>query len=289
MIYNNIMAQIRIRDFFEIENKIYAVISNEPFAGYLRYVRFNNVLKKVPGEIFIPENFNFKFYSARERAREIYQKNFNELDEFEKKIYKLIDLFSKKINEIGVTGSALLKCYNENSDIDICFYNYKDFELARKIIKKELEKENNTKIIKNLNEEQFAALYKKRIYNNELNFDEFVWHEKRKFNKGIIDNTRFDILLCEWTKIDFSLKFDKNIKIMGKVIDEKSFSFPTYFKVEDINDRKIYEIFSYTHTYTGQAFKNEYVEVCGKKEKEKNLILIGSDRKAINEYIKVIA
>ncbi|MFN3528202.1 MAG: adenosylhomocysteinase, partial [Candidatus Altarchaeaceae archaeon] len=57
-------------------------------------------------------------------------------------------------------------------------------------IRKEFE---NNGIIKNLSDEQFKELYKKRIYCNELSYEEFVWHEKRKFNKGSIDDTRFDI------------------------------------------------------------------------------------------------
>jgi len=61
------MIKLSIRDFFELNNKIYVVISNEPIAGYLRYERLDNQLKKVPGEIFIPKKLDFKVYSAKER------------------------------------------------------------------------------------------------------------------------------------------------------------------------------------------------------------------------------
>jgi len=220
-----------------------------------------------------------------------FTKKFCELDEFEKKIYDLALLFSKKvpIENIGVTGSALLKCYTVNSDIDMCFYNYDEFEIARNIIKEELK--NNEGKIKNLNEEQIYALYKKRIHNNELTYEEFKFHEKRKFNKASIRNTRFNILLCEYVKLDLNLEFNEDIKIFGKVIDERAFSFPAYYKIK--NNNGIYEILCYTHTYTGEVFKDEYVEVRGKTLKDKsltkgkNLILIGTNREAINEYIKL--
>lgn len=283
--------KLHVRDFFETNNKIYAVISNKPIVGYLRYeiMKKNNErkLKKVPGKIFIPKNFE-KAYIAKERVKEILrQKN---LDEFERKIYDLLTLFSRKIpiTHIGVTGSSLLKCWTKNSDIDICFYNYNEFEIARNIIMEELNKENSK--IKNLNDEQYKALYKKRILNNELKYTEFVWHEKRKFNKASIENTRFDILLCEDTKFDLNLKFYENIKIFGKIIKERGFSFPAYYEISNENNNENYKILCYTHTYTGQAFKGEYVEVSGRlcESQDKRFVIIGTNREAINEYIKVV-
>ena len=68
-----------------------------------------------------------------------------------------------------------------------------------------------------------------------------------------------------------------------------AFDSPSIYRVE-YGDERINEVLSYTHTYAGQAFKGEEIEVCGFLEegaRGKCRVVVGTTREAPDEYIKV--
>lgn len=278
--------QINHRDFIEKDSKFYAVLSTNPLICSLRYIKTDGIIKKVDGGIFIFNDVgDVKIFSARERLREIIK---HQSDAYEKDVYDLAKFLSNfvSIKDLGVSGSGLIKCYRDDSDIDFVVYGRKNFEIARNAIKQSIL---NNGIIKDLNPEQWKGVYEKRIFGNELTYDEFLWHEKRKFNKGTINNRKFDLLLSDDVKINLNFKKIKKIKKTGRVIKADPFSYPAYYEI--INNKEISKILCWTHTYIGQAFEGEDIEVSGMLEENSDgdeIIIVGTSRKAIGEYIKVI-
>jgi len=103
------------------------------------------------------------------------------------------------------------------------------------------------------------------------------------------------------------------VKKTGRVVKANPFSYPAYYEILDDITHEITKILCWTHTYVGQAFEGENVEVCGMLEEINNgtdsnnngtdinnngtdinetdyekFIIVGTSRKAIGEYIKVI-
>ncbi len=277
------------RDFIEKDSKFYAVLSTNPLVCSLRYAQTDGSLKKVDGGIVVIDALdNVKIFSGRKRLNDIIKEH---ADVYERDVYDLAKFLSNfiSIKNLGISGSGLIKCYRDDSDIDFVVYGMKNFNIARDAIKRAIL---NNDIVKNLNLEQWKELYAKRIFGNELTFDEFLWHEKRKFNKGTINNRKFDLLLSDDVKINLNFKKIGNVVKKGKVIKASPFSYPAYYEI--INRKEISKILCWTHTYIGQAFEGENIEVCGMLEEINNgtgyekFIIVGTSRKAIGEYIKVI-
>jgi len=276
------------RDFIETAQGFFSVLSCEPIIGYLRYRKVCGNLEKVFGGVsLIDKKDIIKIYSARDRVFQILG---SQCDVFEDKIFQILKFFSAggvDLRNIGVTGSGLIKCYREDSDIDMVFYG-EDFNTARDLVRNSILSGG---IVRDLSVSQYRELYKKRIFSSELSFSEFVWHEKRKFNKGSINGTKFDVLFsadCSDVKIDLNFKKIKKIKISGRVIKAKSFSFPAYYEIK--SSEGIEKILCFTHTYIGQAFEGDFIEVSGSLDliKGEKYVVVGTTREAIGEYIKVI-
>ncbi|OQX21029.1 MAG: hypothetical protein BWK75_04065 [Candidatus Altiarchaeales archaeon A3] len=282
------------RDFIEKDSKFYAVLSTKPLLCSLRYIQTDRILKKVDGGIaIIDDASDIKIFSGRERLKEIMK---HPKDGYEQDAYDLAKFLSGFVHKknLGISGSGLIKCYRDDSDIDFVVYGTENFNKAREEIKEEMM---NDGIINDLNLEQWKELYAKRIFGNELTFDEFLWHEKRKFNKGTINNRKFDLLLSDDANIDLNFKKIGNITKRGKVVKASPFSYPAYYEIVDGENRQelnTIKILCWTHTYVGQAFEDENIEVCGMLEEINNgngcekFIIVGTSRKAIGEYIKVV-
>ncbi len=309
----------RPRDFVQTkENLIFAVVSydmeDDKIPVFLRYIPSGDKYKKVNTEEaneFLKNNFpEYLFYSKKsdaklhavslqnikkilrpaERLREILNSNENSLDSVEKKLLKLIKIFNKIIpfDKMGVTGSILIKNQNENSDIDIVIYGIKNFDAARKLVAELINKGNKGEI-SDLDDELWVDTYKRR--DPSISFEEFLWHEKRKFNKAAIDNTKFDIALVrEFNEIKQDDKVYKKrgkIKLLARVIDDKfAFDYPARYKI----DNEISTVVSFTHTYVGQAKNGELIEISGITEESdgKMRIVVGQARESRDEYIKVV-
>jgi predicted nucleotidyltransferase len=130
------------------------------------------------------------------------------------------------------------------------------------------------------------------IYNKrkpELSFEEFLVHEIRKGNRGMVDGTYFDLLYVRnWEDI---VHFTRGIDIGPAMIEAKvtnadfSFDSPAIYKIDH---PEISYVLSYTHTYAGQALVGEVIEARGMVEVEGNVkrLVVGTTREAKGEWIR---
>lgn len=267
----------------------------------------------------VPKEKIFKIYSPLKRLTEIYGKKG---DALEQKVAALSELFPEIPRDTkGVSGSLLLNLHERSSDIDFVIYGIKNHENAREKLKQLFEEEtvNRESLVRPLSRKEWLNAYEKRfpgsalvkrsgtgttkpfaggLLSSALSFEDFLWHEQRKFHKGVIDGTVFDILLVRnFEEIrekysDKKFRRMKKVKIKCRVIDASlAFDSPAIYRVE--YEDEIREVVSFTHTYAGQAFEGEEIEVAGFLEevtgKESySRIMVGTTREAPEEYIKVI-
>jgi predicted nucleotidyltransferase len=214
--------------------------------------------------------------------------NMGDLDKVENDCVELCRLFAAKglsLSSVGITGSMLIGAQRDTSDIDLVIYDRELFHLARKITK-ELIKESKCHT---LTRQDWDMAYHKRQCS--LTYEEYVWHEQRKNNKGMINGRKFDISLVDPDADTQSKRYQKQgqMQLIAKVIDTAlSYDFPAVYRVEH---PEIDSIVCFTATYSGQALTGETIEVAGIRERSSDgshRIIVGSNREAPGEYIKVI-
>jgi len=246
----------------------------------------------------------------QERLEEILNNCQSPFEERCKTLAHVFHQWGLDYKHMGVSGSTLLRLNSENSDIDFVIYGMKNHKRAREILKSIFEDEKFREIIKPLSEEYWRKVYKKRIKDNTLSYQEFLRHEIRKYNRGLIGGTIFDLLATrDWHEIENNLDtLYRNlgpVEIEALVVnDDYIFDSPAIYKVEDVKildggDKhmaaSIREVVSFTHTYAGQAFKGERIVARGKLERvitpkgEYLRVVVGTSREAFREYIKVIS
>jgi len=317
------MEKPRLRDFIEtVDGPIFSVVSyhhpEDRCLAFLRYYRdadggrgrsgerykkisstagsYDFLEKEFSDYVFsyegsklqgVPTNKIKRIHRPEERLKEICEGPKTHL---EKKISKLSRIF-KDVSEShkGVTGSVLVGLDTPSSDIDFVIYGISNHKRAREIFKNSAGSE-----LRELTEGEWQRSYKKRFSGHRtLSFDEYLWHERRKWHKGTIDGTVFDILLVrdrdEIGPPPMPYERKEKITIECTVTDSKlAFDSPSIYKVE-CSDSRIKEIRSYTHTYAGQAFDGEKIEVCGFFEEAADgscRVIVGTTREATGEYIK---
>lgn len=197
-------------------------------------------------------------------------------------------LLSSGIDEkkFGLTGSIALGFHNDQSDIDLIVYGRENFHTVRKYIADAIE----TGKIQQLDEPLWQETFERR--DCELDFESYLFHEKRKFNKFKINQSKVDIslVLSEDEIIENSGPYKKSGHVVLKttvIDDSQSFDLPARYYVADA---KIPEIVSYTATYAGQAITGEKIEASGVVEVDRNgdsRLLVGTSREGKGEYIRV--
>ena len=136
--------------------------------------------------------------------------------------------------------------------------------------------------------ELWRKVYTKR--KPEIPYDVFVLHEQRKWNRGQINQTYFDIL---YTRSYDNLAGAPSGKgtVLGKktieaTVADASLAFdnPAVYLVEH---DEITKVLSFTHTYSGQALTGETIEACGVVEQhgDERWLIVGTTREARGEYI----
>ncbi|MES9971999.1 MAG: nucleotidyltransferase domain-containing protein [Candidatus Thiodiazotropha sp.] len=209
-------------------------------------------------------------------------------DEIEAKLQRLLTLFEGQgvdTGEIGVTGSLLIGAHKTGSDIDLVFYQPSEFRKAREVIKSLLHNQQ----IQPLDEALWQDAYQRR--GCSLTYAEYLWHEKRKYNKAAIEQTKFDVTLLSPEPWQDLLRYRKQgrYSLQAGIDDDcHSFDYPARYRLDHPSVR---EAVSYTATYVGQAVQGERVEIQGQLEVSAVghlRIVIGTDREASNEYIKVM-
>ncbi len=189
--------------------------------------------------------------------------------------------------DIGLTGSISLGFHNENSDIDLIIYGRQNFHIVRIGIVDGLEMGE----IQQLDDVLWRETYERR--DCELDFKTYLYHEKRKYNKFKINNSKVDVslVLSQDELIEESGPYKKigSFVMKTKVVDDsQSFDLPARYYVDN---EKITEIVSYTATYIGQAMQGEIIEAAGVIESDihgNKRLVVGTSREAENEYIKVL-
>lgn len=187
-------------------------------------------------------------------------------------------------NKMGVTGSFLPGLQNEGSDVDFVVYG-RDWFTARDVIK---AAKFSGGPIEDIDEEMWRKIYNKRI--PEISFEEFILHEKRKGNRGMVEGTYFDLLFVrDWEQISEPVRRGKDVmrmKIEAKVTNaDLAFDSPSVYKVEH---EEIDHVLSYTHTYAGQALPGEIIEASGMLEEVGGLkrLVVGTSREPKGEWIR---
>jgi predicted nucleotidyltransferase len=213
--------------------------------------------------------------------------------EREDAVRDIYELLGKAISKdrIGITGSFLCGLNNQQSDLDFVVYGQKNFNLARQIIA-DATKEG---ILTEIEQDVWKQIYNKR--NPELSYDDFVAQEKRKKNRGVVDDTYFDLLYVrDWAEIR---KLDRRdyekgermgyARITAEVKDAYfSFDSPAIYEIEH---PEISKVLCFTHTYTGQASEGELIEARGviERTKHETRLVVGTTREAKGEWIKSLS
>ncbi len=305
------------KDYIQTEEGlIFAVVAYQPvedkIACFLRYVLNDAVWQKVetdaanqilqqsyPKYCYRSEQLDAEFhavavsdivkhYRPEQRLQKLLQREAN--DEIEAKFLKLIPIlvrYGADCHSLGLTGSMLIHQQQTKSDIDLVVYGRKAFLNTRSAVRDAIE----DGVLDPLDDKLMIENYQRRAA--ELSFDEFAWHEHRKFNKAVIAGTKFDIgmvSLKQEVKLDNNRYKKQGMRtIKTKVIDDHgAFDFPAQYGVED---EQISEIISFTHTYIGQVRQGEIIEASGAVEQNivtgKCRLIVGSSREAKGEYIKI--
>jgi len=199
------------------------------------------------------------------------------------RVNKLVRLFSLPEGAVGCTGSLLCGLANDRSDIDMVVYG-KHWFAAQALVCQSIRDGK----IEELSDEMWRKVYDKR--KPEIPYDVFVLHEQRKWNRGQIEGTYFDIL--------FTRSYDEirgapagKGTVLGKVTIEAevtdaslAFDNPAVYEVEH---ESVSRVLSFTHTYSGQALAGETIEACGVLEQhdDEQWLIVGTTREARGEYI----
>jgi len=199
------------------------------------------------------------------------------------RVNRLLNLFRLPPGTVGCTGSLLCGLENQESDIDMVVYGSNWFA-AQSVVKEGISNGR----IEGMSEEMWRKVYNKR--KPDIPYEVFVLHEQRKWNRGQIEGTYFDIL---YTRSYDTLEGASHGtgKILGKqTIEAKvtdaslAFDNPAVYLVEH---ESISRILSFTHTYSGQALKGEIVKACGVVEQHgsERWLIVGTTREAKGEFI----
>lgn len=199
------------------------------------------------------------------------------------RVRKLLDIFGLPAGTVGCTGSLLCGLENGASDIDMVVYG-KHWFAAQALVKKGIADGR----IEGMSAEMWRKVYDKR--KPEISYDDFVLHEGRKWNRGQIDGTYFDILYtrsyedCRTAPAGKGTVIGK-MTIEAKVTDASlAFDNPAVYEVEH---ESVNRVLSFTHTYSGQALTGETIEACGVCEQHgsERWLIVGTTREARGEYI----
>lgn len=297
------MARTRLRDFIVThEGWIFAVADYCHDAGVRSILRYvpdptgERGMKKKFRKLDFDEAFEFMRKTRPGWVKDVHIVPWNDVKEILAPDRRLPFLMEKNsrvrkiagvleeipLDKMGVTGSLLAGLENESSDIDFIVYG-KSWFRARDIIGR--AKKEGT--ISEISDGMWHEIYRKR--KPELSFDEFLMHEARKGNRGMIEDTYFDLLYVrDWEDIEPCLRGeDAGIETIEAAVTNADFAFdsPAIYKVEH---PEISCVLSYTHTYAGQALVGERIEARGMVEVigEMKRLVVGTTREAKGEWIR---
>jgi len=199
------------------------------------------------------------------------------------RVKRLLGLLDRPPGTVGCTGSLLCQLENSASDIDMVVYG-KDWFAAQARVKEGI----HAGTIEGLSPDMWHKVYDKR--KPEVSYDDFVLHEERKWNRGQIDGTYFDILYTR-SYDNLSCVPATRGTVLGKqtieaMVTDASLAFDSP-AVYDVEHESVSKVLSFTHTYSGQALYGEVIGACGVCEEHGNerWLIVGTTREARGEYI----
>jgi len=200
------------------------------------------------------------------------------------RIRKLLEIFSLPPGSIGITGSFLCGLEVASSDIDLVVYGH-DWFFAQETLRTAIA----NGVVEDLDDAMWRRVYRKR--NPEISFEEFILHEIRKWNRGVIEDTYFDLLYTRsYDELDRMITGpgDKDGKMtIEALVTDASLAFdnPAVYAVRHSD---ISKVLSFTHTYSGQALAGETIEAGGVCERhgDERWLIVGTTREARGEYIR---
>lgn len=224
-----------------------------------------------------------RHYVPQDRVRELRQRGPE--DRIERIAMQFVDLLTEGgIREecLGVTGSLLIGAQGEQSDIDVVISDRDQFHAVRENIRTLFEQG----ALEPLSEGFWREAWSRR--GGSLPCEDYMWHERRKFNKVCIDGVKIDVSMALRTAepaADRSRKL-RRVEVTARVLDDsRAFDYPAVWAIEsDVAAR----IVCWTPTYTGQAFAGEMIQVAGWLEETTGglrQIVVGTSREAPGEFI----
>lgn len=248
---------------------------------YLRHsTRLDTVLPAVPVARIV------RHFRPRDRIRSLLAGG--ACYPLEAKACRLLRLFAAEglsLAEFGLTGSLLIGAQTPASDIDLVIYDKDTFDAARSAVAKATADGRLTAP----SEADWREAYERR--GCALGFEDYLWHEKRKFNAGFIEDTKFDLALVLPRPTEPARPASKRgtMSLRAAVTDDRrAFESPARYRIDH---PRIGEILSFTHTYVGQAWTGEKIEASGLIEAlpdGSERLIVGTSREAPGEYIKVL-
>lgn len=252
--------------------------------------RFEFLEEKLPNYVVYDEVFDEKLcevplakvkkiYSPTNRLKEL-RKSEN-LDELEAKALQCLEFLKKATNiawdNVGISGSLLVKMHTQNSDIDPIVYGSENCWKVYLALQKILE--NKESPFKRYTFTDLKTLFNFRSKDTAMSFEDFVAVESRKVLQGkFMGRDYFIRFVKDWNEIDekygdFHYRKFGYVKIQATVVDNSESIFtPCSYKIEDakILDgtyKPIKEIASFRGRFCEQARKGETVIAQGKVEK----------------------
>ncbi len=302
------MIRTRLRDFLVTKDDWIFAVSDyfhpHGIRSTLRYVPDENGERRLKGKSYRKYDFDVAFEFMRNNRPEwvedvhvVPREQIKEVLEPRSAIEKwygvdsrvtiIVDTLEKAgitRDMMGITGSLLPGLQNESSDIDFVVYGEHWF-VARDAIAKAKEEPGP---IEDIDGNMWKRIYNKRI--PEISFEEFMAHEKRKGNRGMVEGTYFDLLFVRgWDQIKDPITRGEDIgtmKIKACVTNaDLAFDSPSAYKVDH---EEIDHVLSYTHTYAGQALPGEMIEAQGVVEQagEIKRLVVGTSREPKGEWIR---
>lgn len=200
------------------------------------------------------------------------------------RVRRLADALDLAPRTGGCTGSLLVGLDGSGSDIDLVVYGA-TFDRARGRLPRAIEEG----LLDDLSDDLWRRVYAKR--RPALSYEEFRLHEARKWNRGQIDGTYFDLLFTrDYASID-SRPVSKGA-VLGKAAIEATVTDATLAydvpAVYELDHPEVARILSFTHTFSGQAVAGEVVEAAGVLEQhgDECWLVVGTSREPIGEYIR---
>ncbi len=246
---------------FDFAEAYACVAKNKPqYAGLLHRVPYSDIRRVLKPELEIGR-------IARDHPR----------------VRRLLDLFRLPAGTIGCTGSLLCGLENKDSDIDMVVYG-KHWFIAQNLVRQGIR----DRTIDGLSAGMWRKVYEKR--RPDIPFDQFVLHEERKYNRGQIEGTYFDILYTRSYDEIGSVPSEKGAVLGTMTIEAEvkdaslAFDSPAVYEVKH---ESVARVLSFTHTYSGQALAGETIEARGVLEQHgtERWLIVGTTREARGEYI----